>query len=362
MAQYAMLATLVLLPLARACSCPPAPAASEVCGSDHVTYPSQCDLECAAWSEFSLHGLAVWRQPSGLSLKHPGPCSPAEVALGRLVDVNDATRPTGGPAQHRPRQRRSATATEELRKVNECAARQCRNVTCKSWCVEEGLCVDMCYINCLCACNAHHHGGTDAELWWKCFGEKGGCEYKHESCKASCKGQQECKSACEVEKRECACQCAQEAHNSTTHDMNSTTSITRSVTNTTEDVTSTTSTWNWRKYTACVEENRECGRGAYGWLRELRRENSTCTCMGLPGGDLDSYGLVGECLEREDCRGREVRCEDACGTEDCRDACRLTELRCRCGCNHRGRASLQHNITNDAEETDEQIKPAQDAK
>ncbi|KAE8746897.1 hypothetical protein FOCC_FOCC006317, partial [Frankliniella occidentalis] len=39
-------------------------------------------------------------------------------------------------------------------------------------------------------------------------------------------------------------------------------------------------------------QNRECGRGAYGWLRELRRENSTCTCMGLPGGDLDSYGLI----------------------------------------------------------------------
>lgn len=89
----------------------------------------------------------------------------------------------------------------------------------------------------------------------------------------------------------------------------------------------------------CAEQSRECGRGAYGWLHELRRENSTCACMGLPGGDLDSYRRVEECLDQEDCGGREVRCEDECRTDDCRDACRLGELRCRCGCNHRGRAS-----------------------
>ncbi|KAK3914737.1 TBC1 domain family member 8B [Frankliniella fusca] len=43
------LLTLALLPLAlAACPCPPAPAAAEVCGSDHKTYPSACDLDCTA--------------------------------------------------------------------------------------------------------------------------------------------------------------------------------------------------------------------------------------------------------------------------------------------------------------------------
>ncbi|XP_026281384.1 uncharacterized protein LOC113208551 [Frankliniella occidentalis] len=419
MAQYAMLATLVLLPLARLCPCPPAPAASEVCGSDHVTYPSQCDMECAAVSEFSLRGMAVWRQPSGLSLKHPGPCSPEEVALGRPVDVN-ATRPTGRYAQHRSRR----SATEEVRKWDECTNSQCGNATCSVCTDDQRRCVDMCHVNCLCVCSGQPRGGMDAELWWECFGGKGRCWHKYRACKASCGGQ-ECEDSCELDQRECACQCAQQADNSTTEAVTNISGATEVVTNTsattetvtntsgateasTENVTNTsgateavtntsatteavantsatpeavtsiiststealhssrgrsaTADWNWRKYTACVEESRECGRGPYGWLRELRRENSTCACMGLPGGDLGSYRRVGECLEREDCRGREARCEDACRTDDCKDACRLGELRCRCVCNHRGRASLGNNVTADAEETGERIKPAQDAK
>ncbi|XP_026283325.1 serine protease inhibitor dipetalogastin-like [Frankliniella occidentalis] len=173
---------LLLAPLALACPCPPATAASEVCGSDLATYPSQCHLDCAA-------------EP-GLSLQHPGPCSPQD------------------PAQ----QRRRLLASEELRQWDECnKGRDCPAATCSECGPDDRDCAVMCRLNCECGCGGYPPGGMDYRLWEAC-NEGRGCLGRAATCTVKCVGEEdekECRDPCERDWRRCDCGCTQLAGNRT---------------------------------------------------------------------------------------------------------------------------------------------------
>ncbi|KAE8744963.1 hypothetical protein FOCC_FOCC008375 [Frankliniella occidentalis] len=99
----------------------------------------------------------------------------------------------------------------------------------------------------------------------------------------------------------------------------------------------------------CVEHGAEvtpksvscnCGRSSAPELQGIRKANCTCSCMGLPGGDLEAYDseAVQRCLG--DCGDQEIKCDQACrGQKDqkkqkeCLDSCSLRKHQCRCECN-----------------------------
>ncbi|KAK3907517.1 Serine protease inhibitor dipetalogastin [Frankliniella fusca] len=196
----APLLTLALLPLAlAACPCPPAPAAAEVCGSDHKTYPSACDLDCTA--------------PPGVAAAHPGPCRPADAALGRPTN---ATLLLSGR-----RARRSAT-TDAMKKFEKCESDrqldsrrleslfQCGEVSCSECTGEEaGDCMLMCKRNCLCGCLGLHTTGLDSRRCSRCREERN-CVGQYVACMDRC-STQECRDRCWLDEEWCTCRCAQQA-------------------------------------------------------------------------------------------------------------------------------------------------------
>ncbi|XP_026280169.1 agrin-like isoform X1 [Frankliniella occidentalis] len=190
----AVLAAALLL-AAAACPCPPAPAAAEVCGSDLVTYPSQCHL---------LQCVAV----PGLSLKHLGPCSPE--------DTVSADQLAGGRANQR------RTANDTLRKWDSCSEheRQCHRVSCSECGPDDYWCAVMCEWNCDCGCAGFPpaRGGLNIGQWKKCYEMRcpGGCKT---FCERERGGWSQCRGACELDLRRCRCECLQ-AHNQNTTTTN----------------------------------------------------------------------------------------------------------------------------------------------
>ncbi|KAK3908327.1 UPF0283 membrane protein PM0909 [Frankliniella fusca] len=221
-AMLAPLLTLALLPLAlAACPCPPAPAAAEVCGSDHKTYPSACDLDCTAppgqcapppprrLKGTSTGQLCVTRRharaPPGVAAAHPGPCRPADAALGRPTN---ATLLLSGR-----RGRRSAT--EEREKYWECGReRQCDSVTCSECGERDWACAVMCEINCRCGCVGVQSRGLDWDRYSECRRGRE-CWDQVQACRRRC-STEECRDGCRMHHERCLCGCAQQAEGTTT--------------------------------------------------------------------------------------------------------------------------------------------------
>ncbi|XP_052129270.1 uncharacterized protein LOC127750813 [Frankliniella occidentalis] len=214
-----------LLLAAAACPCPPAPADSEVCGSDLVTYASLCHLlQCAA--------------VPGLSLEHPGPCS-AENAVS-------ADQPSGSRAHHRSRR----SATEETQRLDECEEeRQCGNATCSECVAGDADCANMCERNCRCGCAGYPPGSlmddnlrTAIEEEMQCWSTRMGCTG------FLCGFFQSCVDRCNLDYRKCLCESVQRAGNrssaatSTTTTTTTTSTTTNDTSTTTADDTSTTTT------------------------------------------------------------------------------------------------------------------------
>ncbi|XP_026291234.1 balbiani ring protein 3-like [Frankliniella occidentalis] len=272
------------LPLALACPCPPAPAASEVCGSDLVTYPSQCNLQCAA--------------VPGLSLKHAGPCSPVE-------EEDSAAQQTDGRDQSR------RSATEEKKKREECKWKpQCliaEDCGCRK---EDSLCHNMCWRNCDCSCAGYPRGGVIYDLYTECW-FRAKCDETYRQCKEDCGGQ-ECEAQCWLDNYKCECECVQEA---------------------------TASQWKL-SWDACLERdqchNRTCSEctaadPADELCAKRCERKCQCACAGHPRRDLS--GEWEECfIGTQSCEAAHRACAEKCIDQECRDKCHLESLDCSCVC------------------------------
>ncbi|XP_026282209.2 uncharacterized protein LOC113209081 [Frankliniella occidentalis] len=198
MVQCAMLTApvlLVLLPLAlAACPCPPAPASSKVCGSNFVTYDSQCQLDCASLS--------------GVSAVHRGPCLPIESALGVMGPLRNASLPAGAPTNVRLSSARSDT--DDYTKLQQCMSQySCSSATCSS-CSISGIdsseCQGKCVIDCWCGC----YGVPGASMSnipqiETCLGDDD-CTAKKTKCESSC-SDQSCLVSCYMDFMKCTCEC-----------------------------------------------------------------------------------------------------------------------------------------------------------
>ncbi|KAK3907601.1 Sodium- and chloride-dependent glycine transporter 2 [Frankliniella fusca] len=198
----APLLTLALLPLAlAACSCPPAPAAAEVCGSDHKTYPSACDLDCTAPPGQCAPPPSA--PAAGVAAAHPGPCRPADATLGRPTN---ATLLLSGR-----RARRSAT--EERQQFEACERkRQCGDVTC-SECGVDWVCGLLCVRNCRCGCLGLQTSAMNSTRYSECD-PNGECGLQYVACKRRC-STQECRNRCFMDLERCDCGCVQQAEGTT---------------------------------------------------------------------------------------------------------------------------------------------------
>ncbi|XP_052121458.1 uncharacterized protein LOC113211585 isoform X2 [Frankliniella occidentalis] len=102
---------------------------------------------------------------------------------------------------------------------------------------------------------------------------------------------------------------------------------------------------DYKKYKEC---DRNCGRPSCGCQADEWDCNRMCyyncrcsSCLGIPGGDLDSGDKWSSCVKERGCLRTWHECWDSCTTRDCADACELDRPKCECGCMEvaRGNAS-----------------------
>ncbi|XP_026285985.1 balbiani ring protein 3-like [Frankliniella occidentalis] len=180
-------ALLLLVPMAMAtCPCPPAPQSSKVCGSNFVTYDSQCALDCAAV------------QQPGLVTAHPGSCSDLYSAL---------KQPTIGNPSNKLRSS-VRSSLDDLNKIKSCQETKCA-ASAENYCgcsSNDVQCIAKCGFSCPCDCYGVSAGKSDASQVVKCMADNN-CVGNAFSCGVRCGADQECNAKCALETFDCQCKC-----------------------------------------------------------------------------------------------------------------------------------------------------------
>ncbi|XP_026287330.1 SPARC-related modular calcium-binding protein 1-like [Frankliniella occidentalis] len=179
-------ALLLLVPMAMAtCPCPPVLQSSKVCGSNSVTYDSQCALDCAAV------------QQPGLVTAHPGSCSDSHNAL---------KQPTIGNPSNKPRSS-VRSSVDDLQKIRSCQKTKCDSVSGSCGCSSgDTKCNAKCGWTCYCDCFGVSAGKSDATQVAKCMAQNN-CIENTISCGIRCGADDECNAKCALDNFDCQCKC-----------------------------------------------------------------------------------------------------------------------------------------------------------
>ncbi|KAE8752815.1 hypothetical protein FOCC_FOCC000553, partial [Frankliniella occidentalis] len=190
---------------------------------------------------------------------------------------------------------------------------------CEVGCSEgDEKCKAVCGWNCIRHCAGLPTTATDWEdvketrdLVILCVFEKqNGCSSQEMKCRDGCRWWDfSCsKLACRVESKKCLTKSGYDCHYAVANRRSSTSEAV--VTSSTQAVKSSTDKeWTWQNYAVCVDQSCDLVRSSAPEFQAIREANCSCSCMGLPGGDLEAYAseAVQRCLG--DCGDQETQCD-----------------------------------------------------